>query len=52
MCSLALFAFQKIKDADIPFIFFDKVSEEKNYKKVSINDAVVKSLNASKINIP
>ncbi len=52
MCSLALFAFQKIKDADIPFIFFDKVPEEKNYNQVSINDAAVKSLNTLKINIP
>ena len=52
MCSLALFAFQKIKGADIPFIFFDKVPEEKNYNQVYINDAAVKSLNTLKINIP
>ena len=32
--------------------FLNKVPEEINYKKVSINDAAVKSLNTLKINIP
>ena len=44
MCSLALFAFQKIKDADIPIVFFNKVPEEKNYNKVSIDDEAVAKL--------
>jgi len=33
-------------------LFFLKVPEEKNYNKVSIDDTVLKSLNAIKINIP
>ncbi len=46
MFRIALFAFQKIKDADIPLVFFDKVQEEKNYNKVSIDDEAVATLAA------
>lgn len=46
MCSLTLFAFQKIKGADILLVFFDKVPEEKNYNKVSIDDKAVATLAA------
>ena len=46
MCSLSLFAFQKIKDAEILLVFFDKVPEEKNYNKVSIDEEAEATLDA------
>ena len=38
--------FKKIKDAEILLVFFDKVPEEKNYNKVSIDEEAVATLDA------
>ena len=42
-------AFEKVKEADIPLVFFDKVPDEPNYNKVCIDDASASKLAAELI---
>jgi LacI family transcriptional regulator len=42
-------AFMKVKDADIPLVFFDKVPTEPNYNKVSIDDVTASKFAANLI---
>ena len=42
-------AFLKVKDADIPLVFFDKVPDQQNFNKVSIDDAAASKFAANLI---
>ena len=44
-----MLAFEKVKEADIPLVFFDKVPDEPNYNKVCIDDASASKLAAELI---